>query len=964
MKHISYPRMMTQNRKTIQQWFIVFLLSIISAKLTAQVTGLSDSSLNGRTPVNLNIVRDFGADPTGKTNSTWAFIKAARYIQNRWDKTGKAYAEGIMNINYLKQYVILNIPNGNYQVGRQVDLKTFDKGSHYLYDCINIPSSFQSKIPYYQLFQDANIDSVKNSEGLIIRPFKYSDELGGNNHFYTQRFISTDVFSINNNRKEPQSGSDENLLNGIIIRDTINTNSRYTTVRINDMNNLVIGFLDSTHANDPGLPQFGNIRYEQEPYLTASGNTLFGFDYPWGLEAVNQWSDSPIMNVEIKNINIDGHNITYYFGGRKFYHGAWYHAESGSNGITLYNTKNITIQNCKITRMGRDGIYLNDAAYKSSTNIVIKNVSIDSSIRQGMSVCGVNGMVIDSCSFRYTGRSKSVHENTILFASPASGIDIEPELGINIYNGYKEITRGNFNVTVSNSVLAYNSLTNVDQFPFTAKSYGDGSDTNSYSKNWDFVNDLFENDTVFIPSTETYIYEGNYISQPFFRFSKCIFHDRITVGKTYHLENGETIFDSCTFEDKTNRGGHMPEGTRLISGYENHPKFTLNGCTFIINDSTSLGMLAISLWDANPSSILVEDSDYTRVKNCTFNFNSNAKHYNGVFWPTGASCLFRYIRFQGVNNFNSLATTNPNYILSNGVIFEGSGFACNQNAINLNGAIWWNHYSINSNLKKYENLRMGYKYLTNSSPFPADSMGYSNLFIGKNALFEVQGNSIYINKNSKITCGNMGSLFFMASNVFIKGKIIAFDNSYFNLYANTKIYNSSPYYYIHSNTFWGFNPIYSAFQTNMAPFNEEYANSASVNTGSFTGINNTINGNNSFIASSYKKNQDDGNSSDALFYLIDSTTEFRKISSVSGDFSFQFGVRLFTGNHQQIFFNNKKPNGKLQCEFGINADNYPYIQFDNQFLSLGKSPILPDQNYILTVSRINGVVQFNIDCVQ
>ena len=213
----------------------------------------------------------------------------------------------------------------------------------------------------------------------------------------------------------------------------------------------------------------------------------------------------------MQGINIDGDNIHYYFGGRLLYNNYWLHPENGTYGITFYSTKNVTLQNCIISRMGTDGIYINDAAYKSVTNMVIKNVTSDYNARQGISVCGVNGLIIDSCNFRYTGRLKTTHENSALFALPAAGMDIEPEAGMDIYNKYLASKRGDFNVTVSNSSFLWNSVYNICQIPFTQASYGDGSEVNYYSANWFFNNDIFENDTIHIPADEPINYQGTVI---------------------------------------------------------------------------------------------------------------------------------------------------------------------------------------------------------------------------------------------------------------------------------------------------------------------------------------------------------------------------------------------------------------------------------------------------------------------
>lgn len=138
-----------------------------------------------------------------------------------------------------------------------------------------------------------------------------------------------------------------------------------------------------------------------------------------------------LMIASAEDIKIKGGKIK----GERFEHigtkGEW------GMGIAIYASHHITIDGTIVADCWGDGIVAGaQTKYKApgkSTNINIKNVISHNNRRQGLSIGKVDGFLVDSCKFLYTGGTK-----------PMGGIDIEPD---------SDTAQ---NITIRNSEFGYN----------------------------------------------------------------------------------------------------------------------------------------------------------------------------------------------------------------------------------------------------------------------------------------------------------------------------------------------------------------------------------------------------------------------------------------------------------------------------------------------------------------------------
>lgn len=123
-------------------------------------------------------------------------------------------------------------------------------------------------------------------------------------------------------------------------------------------------------------------------------------------------------SVRISNIEIDGSNDTMILGG------GWGDLGIQLNGYGIYsqNNKYMHIENCHVHHLALDGILSGNDSIDPAP-ITLINVNSEYNSRQGLSWIGGNGLTAINCKFNHTGR--------IFQSSPAAGIDIEAEYGIN-----------------------------------------------------------------------------------------------------------------------------------------------------------------------------------------------------------------------------------------------------------------------------------------------------------------------------------------------------------------------------------------------------------------------------------------------------------------------------------------------------------------------------------------------------
>lgn len=185
-----------------------------------------------------------------------------------------------------------------------------------------------------------------------------------------------------------------------------------TNVSISKNDIFIKGFKDTTED------KFWATIYDS---IQVPSNTVIDFNGGTLRVAPNSRGNYLVLcvynsnNVTIKNLNIIGDSTEHTGSTGEF-----------GFGISVIGGENVVIDNCYISKMWGDGLFL-DSIYDVSTqekllkntSCVINNVVCDDNRRQGLSILSAYDTVIKNSSFINTGNS--------IFTAPGAGIDIEPE---------------------------------------------------------------------------------------------------------------------------------------------------------------------------------------------------------------------------------------------------------------------------------------------------------------------------------------------------------------------------------------------------------------------------------------------------------------------------------------------------------------------------------------------------------
>ena len=114
---------------------------------------------------------------------------------------------------------------------------------------------------------------------------------------------------------------------------------------------------------------------------------------------------------------MDGNNSKLNLGG---VYGECNGYEIGHDGIDVFGSKNITIQNVTCNNFGRDGLMFGFSK-ENPDCIQLKNVTSNNNSRQGWSITAGSNISAVNCSFSGTG--------SVFYNNPGCGVDIEPESG-------------------------------------------------------------------------------------------------------------------------------------------------------------------------------------------------------------------------------------------------------------------------------------------------------------------------------------------------------------------------------------------------------------------------------------------------------------------------------------------------------------------------------------------------------
>ena len=139
--------------------------------------------------------------------------------------------------------------------------------------------------------------------------------------------------------------------------------------------------------------------------------------------------DAALLYVRsVGNLRISGYGATFRMW-KSDYVKPPYEKSEHRHCLTLRACENVTVEGLRFEESGGDGIYLANGWRKDGTlgpcrNLTIRDVVCDRNHRQGLSVIGADGLVVENCEFSNTSGTP-----------PESGVDLEP-------NNPHEILRG------------------------------------------------------------------------------------------------------------------------------------------------------------------------------------------------------------------------------------------------------------------------------------------------------------------------------------------------------------------------------------------------------------------------------------------------------------------------------------------------------------------------------------------
>lgn len=199
--------------------------------------------------------------------------------------------------------------------------------------------------------------------------------------------------------------------------------------RLIDKNSKVILPNQSLTISTEGLSLKSNsiLVFQGESQLKIIDNNL---DYYQLLKIHN------VTNVKIYNANIKGDR-----NGHKSKTGEW------GYGISIRESKNVVIENSRITDFWGDGIAIGYSNTGTSEGIVIKNAFLDNNRRNGISVMNVNGLLLENVYVANT-------HGTL----PMFGIDFEPNNASDNLNNIKLNNVYTFNNLKGGLMITFNNL--------------------------------------------------------------------------------------------------------------------------------------------------------------------------------------------------------------------------------------------------------------------------------------------------------------------------------------------------------------------------------------------------------------------------------------------------------------------------------------------------------------------------
>ena len=271
-------------------------------------------------------------------------------------------------------------------------------------------------------------------------------------------------------------------------------------------------------------------------------------DYNYAMPIGNCIQLVNCKDVSVKNLEIDGNQKNFILGGK--YGDVGF--QLAHDGILIKNSSSVSIKDCYIHHMGRDGVQLSNATPKewetADQKIEFKNCRFEYNGRQGFSWVGGSGLKMENCKFSFTGRGK-------VQSPPGAGLDIEAEIGI-IKNG-----------VFKNCEFVDNTGSGM---------VADGGS----SKAMTFENCLFWGTTNWTVWT----------TKPQYHFNNCTFHGSVVHGYNSPDDENATAYYKCTFEDKDLNGKPSYGAFLAEINYVKRIRFT--ECRFIANQKKTLWLVS------------------------------------------------------------------------------------------------------------------------------------------------------------------------------------------------------------------------------------------------------------------------------------------------------------------------------------------------------------------------------------
>jgi hypothetical protein len=213
------------------------------------------------------------------------------------------------------------------------------------------------------------------------------------------------------------------------------------------------GSQDYTRYVQEALDKYDEVAFPGFPIminsngLNVKSNRILNFSpgaklvlKPTSLDSYNILKLYRVSNVVINNPNIVGDRDNHLGTTGEY-----------GNGIGIYSSNNITINNGLIEKCWGDGIYLGHAKGSAiNKNIAIKNTSLVKNRRDGIAIISADGLLLENLYAAYTDGTK-----------PMCGINFEPNNGenelknIKIINPRTEYNAGNgIQIGIRNLLLA------------------------------------------------------------------------------------------------------------------------------------------------------------------------------------------------------------------------------------------------------------------------------------------------------------------------------------------------------------------------------------------------------------------------------------------------------------------------------------------------------------------------------